>query len=73
MFKLWSVGFSENMPNNHCMVKLCTFFNIGYRVPALCLPALISGLKENLEKGEQIEHQVLASMSLLNLSKNLGQ
>ncbi|XP_034892446.1 putative E3 ubiquitin-protein ligase LIN [Populus alba] len=33
-------------------------------------PTLISGLKEILEDDEQIEHQVLASMSLLNLSKN---
>lgn len=36
-------------------------------------PTLISGLKEILEDDEQIEHQVLASMSLLNLSKNPGQ
>ncbi|KAM4084493.1 hypothetical protein ACB094_08G136400 [Castanea mollissima] len=31
--------------------------------------SLISGLKESLEKGEKIEHKILASMCLLNFSK----
>jgi hypothetical protein len=34
--------------------------------------ALISGLKESLEKGEQIEYKILASMSLLYFSKISG-
>ncbi|CAK7339196.1 unnamed protein product [Dovyalis caffra] len=33
-------------------------------------PTLISGLTEILEDDDQIEHQALASLSLLNLSKN---
>jgi hypothetical protein len=34
--------------------------------------ALIFGLKESLEKGEQIEYKILASMSLLYFSKISG-
>ncbi|XP_040991013.1 putative E3 ubiquitin-protein ligase LIN [Juglans microcarpa x Juglans regia] len=46
---------------------LCLQSNAEFQLSAFS--AVISGLKENLENGVQMEHKILASMSLLNFSK----